>query len=123
VKRCIATFRSASFTSIASSLPRAYRTRSALCLLGDDLTETRLGRTRRGHRSVLPAALAVMIAIAVVGHQVAKTVIYYTGAGVFELPRGKLRDQLSGFWPESDTRPKSGQNTERGGFARLFALI
>lgn len=39
--------------------------------------------------------LAVMIALALVGHQVAKTVTYYTGAGVFELPRGKLRDQIA----------------------------
>ena len=39
--------------------------------------------------------LIVMIAIAVVGHQVAKTVTYYAGAGVFELPRGKLRDKIA----------------------------
>jgi membrane protein YqaA with SNARE-associated domain len=39
--------------------------------------------------------LAVLIAIAVVGHQIAKTVTYYAGAGVFELPRGKLRDRIA----------------------------
>lgn len=39
--------------------------------------------------------LAVLIAIAVVGHQVAKTITYYAGAGVFELPRGRLRDQIA----------------------------
>lgn len=39
--------------------------------------------------------LAVLIAIAAVGHQVAKTLTYYAGAGAFELPRGKLRDQIA----------------------------
>lgn len=39
--------------------------------------------------------LAVLIAIALVGHQVAKTLTYYAGAGVFELPRGKLRDRIA----------------------------
>lgn len=39
--------------------------------------------------------LAVLIAIAGVGHQVAKTLTYYAGAGAFELPRGKLRDQIA----------------------------
>lgn len=39
--------------------------------------------------------LVVLIAIALVGHQVAKTVTYYAGAGAFELPRGKLRDQIA----------------------------
>jgi membrane protein YqaA with SNARE-associated domain len=39
--------------------------------------------------------LAVLIAIAVVGHQVAKTVTYYAGAGALELPRGKLRDRIA----------------------------
>ena len=39
--------------------------------------------------------LAVLVAIAVVGHQVAKTVTYYAGAGAFELPRGKLRDRIA----------------------------
>lgn len=40
--------------------------------------------------------LAVLVAIAVVGHQVAKTVTYYAGAGALELPRGRLRDQIAG---------------------------
>jgi membrane protein YqaA with SNARE-associated domain len=39
--------------------------------------------------------LVVLIAIALVSHQVAKTITYYAGAGVFELPRGKLRDQIA----------------------------
>lgn len=39
--------------------------------------------------------LAVLVAIAVVGHQIAKTITYYAGAGAFELPRGKLRDRLA----------------------------
>jgi membrane protein YqaA with SNARE-associated domain len=39
--------------------------------------------------------LAVVIAIALVGHQVAKTVTYYAGAGAFELPRGKIRDRIA----------------------------
>lgn len=39
--------------------------------------------------------LVVLVAIALVGHQVAKTVTYYAGAGAFELPRGKLRDQIA----------------------------
>jgi membrane protein YqaA with SNARE-associated domain len=39
--------------------------------------------------------LAVLIAIAAVGHQVAKTITYYAGAGALELPRGKLRDQIA----------------------------
>jgi membrane protein YqaA with SNARE-associated domain len=38
--------------------------------------------------------VAVLIGIAVVGHQIAKTVTYYAGAGVFELPRGKLRARI-----------------------------
>jgi membrane protein YqaA with SNARE-associated domain len=38
--------------------------------------------------------VAVLIGIAVVGHQVAKTITYYAGAGVFELPRGKVRGRI-----------------------------
>jgi membrane protein YqaA with SNARE-associated domain len=38
--------------------------------------------------------LVVLIGIAVVGHQIAKTITYYAGAGVFELPRGKVRAQI-----------------------------
>ena len=38
--------------------------------------------------------LALLIAIAAVGHQVAKTVTYYAGAGAFELPRGKVRERI-----------------------------
>jgi len=39
--------------------------------------------------------LAVLIGIAAVGHQVAKTITYYAGAGVLELPRGKLRERIA----------------------------
>lgn len=39
-------------------------------------------------------ALPVLIAIAAVGHQIAKTITYYAGAGVFELPRGRMRDRI-----------------------------
>jgi membrane protein YqaA with SNARE-associated domain len=45
--------------------------------------------------SVDPATLAVLIALAAFGHQVAKTVTYYAGAGVFELPRGKVRERIA----------------------------
>lgn len=38
---------------------------------------------------------AILIGIAVVGHQIAKTVTYYVGAGVFELPRGKMRERIA----------------------------
>jgi membrane protein YqaA with SNARE-associated domain len=45
--------------------------------------------------SVDGGTLAVLIAIAAVGHQVAKTVTYYAGAGAFELPRGKVRERIA----------------------------
>jgi membrane protein YqaA with SNARE-associated domain len=38
--------------------------------------------------------LVVLIGLAGVGHQVAKTVTYYAGAGAFELPRGKIRERI-----------------------------
>ena len=38
--------------------------------------------------------LALLIGIAAVGHQVAKTLTYYAGAGAFELPRGKTRERI-----------------------------
>ena len=38
--------------------------------------------------------LPVVIAIAAVGHQIAKTLTYYAGAGAFELPRGKVRERI-----------------------------
>jgi membrane protein YqaA with SNARE-associated domain len=50
-----------------------------------------MGATALG---VPPPVLAVLIGIAVVGHQIAKTITYYAGAGVFELPRGKLRARI-----------------------------
>lgn len=43
---------------------------------------------------VEPPVLAALIAIAAVGHQIAKTVTYYAGAGAFELPRGKVRERI-----------------------------
>lgn len=42
-----------------------------------------------------PLVLAVLIGIAAVGHQIAKTITYYAGAGVFELPRGKVRERIA----------------------------
>jgi membrane protein YqaA with SNARE-associated domain len=39
--------------------------------------------------------LVVLIALAAVGHQIAKTVTYYAGVGALELPRGKLRDRIA----------------------------
>jgi membrane protein YqaA with SNARE-associated domain len=41
------------------------------------------------------AALIALVAIAALGHQLAKTVTYYAGAGAFELPRGKLRERIA----------------------------
>jgi membrane protein YqaA with SNARE-associated domain len=38
--------------------------------------------------------LPILIAIAAIGHQIAKTITYYAGAGVFEMPRGKMRDRI-----------------------------
>ena len=41
-----------------------------------------------------PRALPVLIAIAAVGHQIAKTITYYAGAGLFQLPRGRMRERI-----------------------------
>jgi membrane protein YqaA with SNARE-associated domain len=38
--------------------------------------------------------LVALIGLAAVGHQVAKTVTYYAGAGAFELPRGRVRERI-----------------------------
>jgi membrane protein YqaA with SNARE-associated domain len=38
--------------------------------------------------------LPLLIAIAAVGHQIAKTLTYYAGAGAFELPRGRMRVRI-----------------------------
>jgi membrane protein YqaA with SNARE-associated domain len=46
-------------------------------------------------RGVEPETLAALIGIAAVGHQIAKTVTYYAGAGAFELPRGKVRERIA----------------------------
>jgi len=45
--------------------------------------------------SVDTATLAALIGLAAIGHQVAKTVTYYAGAGAFELPRGKVRERIA----------------------------
>ena len=39
-------------------------------------------------------ALPLLIAIAAIGHQIAKTITYYAGAGMFELPRGRMRERI-----------------------------
>jgi membrane protein YqaA with SNARE-associated domain len=41
-----------------------------------------------------PQVLPVLIAIAAVGHQIAKTITYYAGAGLFHLPRGRMRERI-----------------------------
>jgi membrane protein YqaA with SNARE-associated domain len=41
-----------------------------------------------------PRVLPVLIAIAAVGHQIAKTITYYAGAGLFHLPRGRMRERI-----------------------------
>jgi membrane protein YqaA with SNARE-associated domain len=38
--------------------------------------------------------LAVLVLLASIGHQVAKTSCYFAGAGVLALPRGKLKQQI-----------------------------
>jgi membrane protein YqaA with SNARE-associated domain len=38
--------------------------------------------------------LPILIAIAAIGHQIAKTITYYAGAGVFEMPHGKMRARI-----------------------------
>jgi membrane protein YqaA with SNARE-associated domain len=40
------------------------------------------------------AVLVALIGIAALGHQIAKTVTYYAGAGAFELPRGQVRARI-----------------------------
>jgi membrane protein YqaA with SNARE-associated domain len=43
---------------------------------------------------VPPTTLAILIPIAAVGHQIAKTICYYAGVGALELPRGKVKDTI-----------------------------
>lgn len=38
--------------------------------------------------------LVALIGIAAIGHQIAKTITYYAGAGAFELPRGRVRERI-----------------------------
>lgn len=40
-------------------------------------------------------ALVALVGIAAVGHQVAKTVTYYAGAGALELPGGRMRERIA----------------------------
>jgi len=51
-----------------------------------------IGATLTLHLPV--GAVALLIAIAATGHQIAKTLTYYAGAGAFELPRGKVRERI-----------------------------
>ncbi|HET9621871.1 MAG TPA: hypothetical protein VFP84_10910 [Kofleriaceae bacterium] len=41
-----------------------------------------------------PRTLPLLVALGVVGNQAARSITYYMGAGVFELPRGKVRDKI-----------------------------
>lgn len=38
--------------------------------------------------------LIVMVPLGVIGHQIAKSITYYAGAGAFELPHGKVRAKI-----------------------------
>ncbi len=40
------------------------------------------------------SSLAVMILLASLGHQLAKTITYYAGVGALELPNGRVRDRI-----------------------------
>lgn len=51
---------------------------------------------------VAPAMLPILIALGAIGHQIAKTVTYYAGAGAFELPRGKVRARIEAARPHID---------------------
>src|SRR4051812_22251025 len=42
----------------------------------------------------VPGELVVLIALGALGHQVAKTLTYYAGAGMFELPRSNMRARI-----------------------------
>lgn len=50
-----------------------------------------VGCTRWG---IAPPVLAVLIALGALGHQIAKSVTYYMGAGALELPKGKIRGRI-----------------------------
>lgn len=50
-----------------------------------------IGATAYG---VEPHMLPALIGLGALGHQIAKSVTYYMGAGVFELPRGKVRTKI-----------------------------
>jgi membrane protein YqaA with SNARE-associated domain len=40
------------------------------------------------------AVLIALIGLGALGHQIAKTVTYYAGAGAFELPKGRMRERI-----------------------------
>jgi membrane protein YqaA with SNARE-associated domain len=43
---------------------------------------------------VAPATLVILIPIAAVGHQIAKTICFYAGVGALALPRGKVKETI-----------------------------
>lgn len=43
---------------------------------------------------VAPEELALLVGIAAIGHQIAKTVTYYAGSGALALPRGRVHDRI-----------------------------
>ncbi len=53
--------------------------------------EACLALTTRGLEA---GVIVVLIGIAALGHQIAKTLTYYAGTGAFELPRGKTRERI-----------------------------
>jgi membrane protein YqaA with SNARE-associated domain len=46
---------------------------------------------------VEPHALPILIVLGALGNQIARSITYYMGAGVFDLPRGKLRVKIEAF--------------------------
>lgn len=41
-----------------------------------------------------PAGIALLVLLAAIGHQVAKTVCYFAGEGMLALPKGKMKDRI-----------------------------
>jgi membrane protein YqaA with SNARE-associated domain len=41
-----------------------------------------------------PAAISLLVLLAAIGHQIAKTVCYYAGEGMLALPKGKMKDRI-----------------------------
>lgn len=73
-----------------------------------------MGATALG---VEASMLVVLIGIAVVGHQIAKALTYYAGAGAFELPRDKTRERI-----ERSVMSHLNLDLQREDAARLDAL-